>query len=287
MPFPIAYIAGSFPARSETFVYREVRELRKRGWEVATISLNDPKERGLAEFADLEAGTITVYGAGGSESARATLAEMFRHPVRSLRTCFMAASDALAPGEPMSLQNRVKLLVQALAAIGATRRVAAASRLSAGATPRHIHAHFAHAPATVGMYMAKQLGVPFSFTGHANDLFQRRSLLEKKLSRAAFVACISEWHKSFYISAGADPAKCHVVRCGVPIAEFKARETNHTHQQIQLLTVCRLVEKKGVDTLLRAMREFSHRNGRDWRLTIAGDGEESDKLKQLANDLGI
>src|SRR5438034_1221033 len=247
MPFPIAYIAGSFPARSETFVYREVRELRKRGWEVATISLNDPKERGLAEFADLEAGTITVYGAGGSESARATLAEMFRHPVRSLRTCFMAASDMLAPGEPMSLQNRLKLLAQALAAIGATRRVAAASRRSAGATPRHLHAHFAHAPATVGMYLAKQLGVPFSFTGHANDLFQRRALLKKKLARAAFVACISEWHKSFYISAGADPAKCHVVRCGVPVNEWstseKARETNHTQQQIQLLTVCRLVEK--------------------------------------------
>ena len=85
MPFPIAYIAGSFPARSETFVYREVRELRRRGWEVRTISLNDPKERGLAEFADLEAGTIVVYGAGGSESARATLAEIFRHPIRSAR----------------------------------------------------------------------------------------------------------------------------------------------------------------------------------------------------------
>jgi glycosyltransferase involved in cell wall biosynthesis len=141
------------------------------------------------------------------------------------------------------------------------------------------------------MYLAKQLGVPFSFTGHANDLFQRRSLLKKKLKRSAFVACISEWHKSLYISAGADRAKCHLIRCGVPVGEWstpeKARETNHTHQQIQLLTVCRLVEKKGVDTLLRAMREFSERNGRNWSLTIGGDGEESGKLKQLASDLGI
>src|SRR5438552_1520888 len=128
MPFPIAYIAGSFPARSETFVYREVRELRRRGWDVRTISLNDPKERGLAEFADLEAGTTTVYGAGGSENIRATIAEVFRHPIRSLRTCFMAASDMLAPGEAMSLQNRLKLMVQALAAIGAAHRVAGASR---------------------------------------------------------------------------------------------------------------------------------------------------------------
>ena len=68
------------------------------------------------------------------------------------------------------------------------------------------------------MYAAKQLGVPFSFTGHANDLFQRRALLLKKLRRADFVSCISEWHRDFYMSTGADASKCHVIRCGVPVA---------------------------------------------------------------------
>ena len=69
----------------------------------------------------------------------------------------------------------------------------------------HLHCHFAHAPATVGMYAARQLGVPFSFVGHANDLFQRRRLLRTKLRRAAFVSCISEWHRALYRSANRRP----------------------------------------------------------------------------------
>ena len=276
MPASIVYIAGTFPLRSETFVYREVRELRRRGWSVKTVSLNERSERGLAEFEDLEHGNVIVYGSSGGATVGAAIAEFLTHPIRSMRTLFTAVGDFLSSGEPMKLSSRLKLPMQALAAIGAARRVAASR-------PRHVHAHFAHAPATVGMYLAMQLGVPFSFTGHANDLFQRRALLTKKLHRASFVACISEWHRSFYISAGADAAKCHVIRCGVPVGEWAPRERDHTGKQIQLLIVCRLVEKKGVDTLLRALPECSQ----DWRLTIAGDGPESDKLQALAMDLGI
>src|SRR4051794_26798832 len=187
MPFSIAYIAGSLPALSETFVYREVRELRRRGWEVRTVSLNEPKKPRTAEFADLENGNSVVYGSSGSATFGAAIAELITHPIRSIRTIFSAIGDAIAPGEPMRTSARVKLLGQSLAGMGVAWRLR-------GAGVRHIHAHFAHAPATVGMFAAMQLGVTFSFTGHANDLFQRRSLLAKKLARAKFVACISEWH---------------------------------------------------------------------------------------------
>jgi glycosyltransferase involved in cell wall biosynthesis len=279
MRFPLVYIASQFPARSETFVYREVRELRRRGWNLKTVSLNDPKEPGLPEFSDLEHGNVIVYGAGGGATLGAAIAEFLTHPIRSMRTLITAIGDAISPGEKVRFSDRLKLPAQALAAIGAARRLA-------GDGTRQIHAHFAHAPATIAMYAALQLGVEFSFTGHANDLFQRRALLTRKLQRARFVSCISEWHRNFYISAGADPAKCHVIRCGVPVAEWIPREPGHARKQIQLLTVCRLVEKKGVDTLLRAMQAISQEN-RDWKLTIAGAGEESDKLKSLASDLDI
>src|SRR5947207_4799499 len=106
MPFPIAYIAGSFPARSETFVYREVRELRRRGWDVRTVSLNDPKEPGLAEFTDLDNGNSIVYGSGGSTTFGAALAEFLAHPIRSLGTFFTSMGDAISPGESMRCASR-------------------------------------------------------------------------------------------------------------------------------------------------------------------------------------
>ena len=280
MPSPLVYIASQFPARSETFVYREVRELRRRGWNVKTVSLNDAKEPGLPEFSDLERGNIIVYGAGGGATMGAAIAEFLTHPIRSIRTFMTAIGDAMSPGETMRAADRLEIArAQLLAAIGAARRLAATGA-------KHIHAHFAHAPATIAMYAAMQLGVAFSFTGHANDLFQRRALLTKKLRRAKFVACISEWHRHFYVSAGGEADRCRVIRCGVPVAEWTPRKPDHAREQIQLLTVCRLVEKKGVDTLLRAMRDFSTQN-RPWKLTIAGDGPESDKLKSLAAELKI
>ena len=280
MPAPIAYFAAVFPNRSETFVYREVRELRRRGWDVRTVSLNDPKEPGLADFADLEKGNTIVYGSGAGQTFLAMLAEGLRHPLRGARTKLTALFDAIAPGEPMSIKNRLKTIVQGLAGIGIARKLRKAG-------VKHIHCHFAHAPSSVGMYAAMELGVPFSFTGHANDLFQRRSLLTKKVRRAAFVACISEWHRTFYESAGADVAKCHVIRCGVPVAEWTPRDLEHNRKPIEVLTVCRLVEKKGVDTLLRGLHDFTARSRGAFHLTIAGDGEESNNLKALANELRL
>jgi colanic acid/amylovoran biosynthesis glycosyltransferase len=280
VPFPIAYISAWFPRRSETFVYREVRALRARGWDVKTISLYNPSEPGLAEFADLEAGNLIFYESGMLATLVHFTAESLTHPIRSVTTFLTALRDAIAPGEPTSVVDRVKLLLQSAAAIGAARPMR-------GASAAHIHAHFAHASATAAMYLAKQLGVPFSFTGHANDLFKTRKILRRKLQRAKFVACISEWHREFYKNEGADVGRCHVVRCGVPVDEWKPRQPNLNREKLQVLTVCRLVEKKGVDMLLRALQEFGQRTTRPWKLTIAGGGEESDKLKALAADLGI
>jgi glycosyltransferase involved in cell wall biosynthesis len=137
------------------------------------------------------------------------------------------------------------------------------------------------------MYAARQLGVPFSFVGHANDLFQRRRLLRTKLRRAAFVSCISEWHRALYQSIEpARDAQYHVIRCGVGTDTYAPRATDDaTAPTLNVLTVCRLVEKKGVDTLIRALADAGTRHRLDWRLTIAGDGPQRDELRQLARSL--
>ncbi len=206
------------PGASETFVYREVRALRERGWTVHAVTLNDPAEPGQAAFVDLERGLLRVYGTAKGATLAAAGAEAFLHPLRSLGTLLLAAADATFPGEKASLGDRVKGIAQAIAGIGLARRLRKHG-------VRHLHSHFAHAPASVGMYAAWQAAIPFSFTGHANDLFQRRALLRRKLSRAAFVACISEWHRTFYRALApegeAEPGKYPVIRCGVDISAWR------------------------------------------------------------------
>jgi len=59
--FPIAYIAAVFPRVSETFVYRELRGLRQRGWDVIAVSLNPAETVGELEESDA-AIAMVVYG---------------------------------------------------------------------------------------------------------------------------------------------------------------------------------------------------------------------------------
>ena len=251
--FPIAYVAGQFPLRSETFVWREVRELRRRGWIVHTFGLHRPADV-PAGLADLLAGTRFVYeGRGGGGGG---------WPVNPLNR---ALPDMLFPGEPTGARDRLKLPFQREAG-------ARLGRWLRDAKVRHVHAHFAHAPATVAMYS----GVPFSFTGHANDLFQRRQLLKRKLQRAAFVACISEWHRGLYESVHPG-GRYEIVRCGVPLAEYAVGDPPGEAGRLRVLAVARLVAKKGLDTLVRAARGLE-----GVEVTIAGDGPMRGELGALA-----
>lgn len=276
----IAYIASILPARSETFVYREIRQLRPRGWNVVCVSLNQPQER-VAGLEDIERDRLVVYGGWGSIVAN-QIVEALTHPIRAIAAQISATADLISPGESTSLRSRAKLFPQSLASQSLARRL---RRLGV----KHIHCHFAHAPATIGMYAALQMGVPFSFTGHANDIFQRRALLKRKLQRAAFINCISEWHKKFYISI--EPAcadKCHIVRCGVDVDAWAApaQEPCAWNRTFHLLTVGRLVEKKGVDNLLRGLGKFHH-DGGQFELTIAGDGPQRGALEAIAREQHI
>jgi colanic acid/amylovoran biosynthesis glycosyltransferase len=271
----IAYLAGQFPLRSETFVYREVRELRRRGWAVIAGALNPSADANDPNFKDLSDGAFVVYDRGWIGRS---FGEFFAHPLSSLATIFTAMGDAIAPGEAMTWRDRLKLPAQAFAALGLAKRLR-----ERGA--RRIHCHFAHAPTTVGMYAARAVGIPFSFTGHANDLFQRRALLAKKLRRAAFVSCISAWHRELYHSIAPRERGYDVVRCGVDVATFEPASAKQTDATLHVLTVSRLVEKKGTDTLIHALAQYGQHTGKQWQLVVAGDGPEKKKIVQLTNDL--
>ncbi|HEX5244676.1 MAG TPA: glycosyltransferase family 4 protein [Tepidisphaeraceae bacterium] len=274
----IAYLASTLPRRSETFVYREIRALRQRGWNVHAASLHQPSKEDCEACPDIAADLTVVYG---PPMVWGAIKELIFHPVHAAAVICGALSDACCPGEAMGASNRFKLLGQSIAALALAKRLRVLG-------VRHIHCHFAHAPATVGMYAARQLGVNFSFTGHANDLFQRRLLLLKKLKRAAFVSCISQWHRNLYRQILPRPDDVYrVIRCGVDVDSWAPGRGSITAPIFRILTVCRLVEKKGIDTLLKALAELRAQHSIAWRLTVAGDGPEGQALHRLATELGL
>ena len=151
---------------------------------------------------------------------------------------------------------------------------------------RHLHAHFAHVPTDIAMYAASLVGIPFSFTSHANDLFERGYLLSEKISRSAFAVTISEFNRDFMVAKGGKRGKIHIVRCGVDSSQFSPAHTRPVSPPCLIGTIGRMVEKKGFDTLLHAAALLQKR-GVDFRLIIVGGGPLENELRATADKLGL
>ena len=274
----ILYISSILPARSETFVYREIFALRALGVAVLTASVHKPeKNLGTSELETLATAAIPVYGAGGVKIVLDALKEGFNNPFRTLKVYTLAIRD-LVFGKDIHGKKRLKILVQAMAAMALVKRVRPLGVI-------HIHAHMAHVPTTIAMYAARQLGIQFSFTGHANDLFPNRALLKEKIERSLFISCISHWHRDFYLSFYPKaPNKLPIIRCGVD-TEKEIIKPIKREENLRILSVGRLVPKKGFDLLIEAVSRIARKGKVNIELTLAGSGPEEEALRRQASGL--
>ncbi len=280
----VMYVAAMLPKRSETFVYRELLGLRSAGWDVSALSVRPPERDLGSDALDALASESEVLYRGVGKMLGAAAAEVVKHPRHTLRTLGLAGKLALG-NDDISGARRAKLLWQTLGVLGAAESAREHD-------VEHVHAHMAHVPASIAMLLASQLGVPFSFTGHAVDIFSQRTLLRTKLQRAAFCACISEWHQGFYREllerSGKDALDDHrlpVVRCGVDVAEFSP-PASRPPGPLRIVTVGRLIEKKGFDLLLHALAK-QPANVPDFECTIMGGGDEAAALESLRDALKL
>lgn len=261
----ILYVAGRLPELSETFVYRELCGLRSRGCHILGASVRTPRRMvGDPLMSALADEMIVIYSA---RTYACLPFALVRHPL----LCLIGIGDAFR-SDHTSLRSRFKHVFQAIIGISLATRL---RNHGIG----HVHAHMAHVPATIGLYVARALGASFSFTGHAADLFVQRAALKFKLEQANFVACISVWHRHFYQAITNLPVeRLPVVRCSVALPGLACTPER------EVVTVARLVPKKGIDVLLRA---FALAALPGWRLRIIGEGPERIELERLSHGLGI
>lgn len=271
-------MAPEIPALSATFVYNEILALQERGYEVIPISVHLPASMALESRVEaLRVSTHYLYGKGLANFILAAFSQLFTSPLNFFRTIGIALHDASIVG--LSSWTGLGLLYRFLAAC----RVACILREK---NCRHLHAHFAHVPTDIAMYAASLVGIPFSFTSHANDLFERGYLLTEKITRSAFAVTISEFNRDFMVAKGGQRSKIHIVRCGVDSTQFSPAPPRPVSPPYLIGTIGRMVEKKGFDTLLYAATLLQKR-GVDFRFTIAGGGPLENELRATADKLGL
>lgn len=133
--------------------------------------------------------------------------------------------------------------------------------------------------------------VPLVCTSHGGDLFALRGRFFRLLKRivikqSSALTVVSRAMRDIVVAMGTASEKVHVISMGVDLKHLFTPDPAVERSDHELLFVGRLVEKKGVAVLLKAMpavlAEFP-----ETRLTIAGSGPLEAELHRLAKELQI
>ena len=138
---------------------------------------------------------------------------------------------------------------------------------------RHIHAHWATVSTSAAMLMSRLSGVPFSFTGHAWDIFCDTRLLAEKGEAARFVLTCTAYNRQHLVqTAKIDGSKVHVLYHGLRIPSRSEERVGSVGRPLALLTVGRWSEKKGFLDLLEALAIVRDQGVEFRLLMIVGEG---------------
>ena len=266
-PLDIAVVVELFPELSQTFVASEARALQREGHRVRVVAA----ARGLRPEPSLGEGIEVSYleDDGDAETVAALAWLAAGHPVAVLRD--------LLDRRRWRREEKVRPL----------RQLAPAARRLARDRPTHLHAHFAAEPGLDALRLSRLLGVPFSLTAHAYDIFQRPANLAEKLAAAAVVTTGCTYNVEHLRAAHGDilDGRLHEIVMGVDAEEFRRRTPYPGGRHV--IAIGRLVEKKGFGDLIDAAALLRDRGDALDRLTIVGDGPLGDELSARIARAGL
>jgi glycosyltransferase involved in cell wall biosynthesis len=270
----VAFVLKGYPRLSETFIAQEIAALERRGLSILIVSLRRPTDARRHAVHD-EVRAQVLY-----------LPEyLFLEPLRVLRSWWKTRRNPNF-GAVRSLwledlkrdptPNRVRRFGQALVL---------AAELPADVT--RLHAHFLHTPASVARYAAALLGLPWSGSAHAKDIWTTPEWEKReKLASCEWLVTCTRANRE-HLAALAPAGRVELVYHGIDLSRFPPGQpgSQAAAGPVRILSVARLVEKKGTDVLLQALARIPRHL--DWRFVHVGGGPLQRRLERLARDLGI
>ena len=263
-PGRVVVLVKRFPRLSETFILNEFLELRRQGLDVSLAAVMHPGEpKSQPEALALVPEVVYLQAGPLWREVPAMARTVARHPWGALRAGFHVATRHSRP----STRNLLHALVLV-------------DRLAAG-PPAHLHAHFLHATASIAYLTHLISGQGYSLTGHAKDIYT--TLPENVLRRcrhARFVTTCTDANRRHLVDElGVRSVPVVLCRHGVELERFSA--VRRAPAPGRILTVGRLVAKKGFDVLISACGELARR-GVAFELHLVGGGPLRGELEALA-----
>ena len=273
----VAFILKGYPRLSETFIAQEIAALERRGLDILIVSLRRPTDARRHRLHDTIRARV-LY-----------LPEyLLLEPLRVLRAWWKIRQIA-------NYASARRLWLRDLArdpTPNRARRFGQALVLAAELPEdvKHLHAHFLHTPASVTRYAAALLGLPWTGSAHAKDIWTTPEWEKReKLASCEWLVTCTRANRE-HLAALAPPGKVELLYHGIDLARFPRNAAigsarDGSSEPVVILSVARLVEKKGTEILLEALARISP--ALQWRFVHVGGGPLLKSLQGRAARLGI
>ena len=291
----VAYVLKGFPRLSEMFIASEIYRLEKMGVRLKLYVIKPAEEKTHHEVVDTIRAKPEYLPCASSVSSTNVLVwlqqnlnqflpgfarVLLKRPIGTIRAMLSASDQAFRARQSFWSLPRKVYLKEFLQA------TALADRLLEAKDVRHLHAHFCHSAATVTWLASKITSLPFSFTAHAKDIYcetlNPAGLLRRKMEAAAFVVTCTRSNQQHLRQIS--NTKVHCIYHGLN-AEFcrllsEQTEAPKRNGQLRVLSVGRLVPKKGFDVLIDACVTLREQAVPFKTIIIGEQGEHENEIRR-------
>ena len=277
---PLAVVVKGWPRLSETFIAQELKALEDAGQRFDIWSLRHPTDKKRHPLHDaIKARVRYLPEYLYEEPLRVWRGLRAARRLPGFATAFtLWRRDLVRDRTP----NRIRRFGQACVL---------ATELAPGTLA--LYAHFLHTPSSVARYAAVMLDLPWAFSAHAKDIWtspdwEKREKLGARTHGAAFGATCTGYGAEHLRGLSDEPGRIDLIYHGLDLARFPAppdRPRDPDAREVRLLSVGRLVEKKGFDHLIDALALLPA--DLRWTWTHMGGGELRAALAAQAEALGL
>ncbi|MEX0286507.1 MAG: glycosyltransferase family 4 protein [Paracoccaceae bacterium] len=277
---PLAVVVKGWPRLSETFIAQELFALEEAGLSFDIWSLRFPTDKKRHALHDrLQARVFYLPEYLHQEPGRVLQGWRAARRLPGYRDAWRIWRADLARDRT---RNRIRRFGQACVL---------ATEL--GPDARALYAHFLHTPSSVARYAAVMRGLPWSFSAHAKDIWtspdwELREKMNTGPAGASFGAPCTAVGAKYLRDLAEDPARIDLVYHGLDLSRFPDppdRAPRAADGPMRLLSVGRLVEKKGFDRLIDALAKLP--DSLNWHWVHIGGGELKADMRARADAAGL
>jgi len=283
----IAFFLSSFPTLSETFVLSQITGLADRGIYVDIYAHDTGVDKvthpDVEKYALLN--TTYYYGRNHQNMPQSKI-------LRIVKALYLLSKNLANNQLPLFRSLNIFKYGRQSQSLSLFYTVA---KLHQYQLNRYdiIHCHFGYMGLEV--LTLKKLGfikgkIITTFYGSDCSSFIKKygiDLYDELFKYADVILCLSEEMKERLVKLGCPRDKIRIQHLGIDVARFQPDPSKYNNNGVlKLLTVGRMVEKKGIEYAIRAVYKLTEKYP-DIEYTLIGDGPLRADLEHLCTELGI